>query len=190
MHRAVIRFLISRNLCMYTCNNLQVSWEYNVQWWLATPITSSKLSRDRCYGRRPLMTALIHVWQVFPKRGKLNIYIVGLFPKYCPAGPLCVLQPMDNSFLNHKLFWTWSIETNVQKVINSLNIKGISKLSLQPWQAGKSPFTAWGRNSTIMSTWEGSLECRVNICCQNACWLRLAMALVLSAWTLRDSQWS
>ena len=29
--RAVIKFLISRNLCVYTCNNLQVSWEYNVQ---------------------------------------------------------------------------------------------------------------------------------------------------------------
>ena len=52
------KFLISCNLCTYTCNNLQVSLEYNVQWWLTTPVTSTELSRDRCYGWQPLMTTL------------------------------------------------------------------------------------------------------------------------------------
>ena len=61
--RAVIKFLISRNLWMYTHNNLQVSWEYNVQWWLATPITSTELSRDRCYGWQPFMTTLKCIWR-------------------------------------------------------------------------------------------------------------------------------
>ena len=62
--RAVIKFLISRNLCMYTCNNLQVSWEYSVQWWLATPVTSTELSCDRCYGWQPLNNSPghIHLW--------------------------------------------------------------------------------------------------------------------------------
>ena len=54
--RAVIKFLISCNLCTYTRNNLQVSWEYNVH----TMVTcnthnTTELSRDRCYGLRPFM---------------------------------------------------------------------------------------------------------------------------------------
>ena len=50
--RAVIKFLISCNLCTYTRNNLQVSWEYNVQWWLATPVTplSSTVTGVTGYG--------------------------------------------------------------------------------------------------------------------------------------------
>ena len=31
LFRAVIKLLISCNLCMYTCNNLRASWEYNVE---------------------------------------------------------------------------------------------------------------------------------------------------------------
>ena len=72
---------------MYTCNNLQVRWEYNVQWWLATPVTSSELSRDRCYGRRPLMTTL-YKGPLYAAPTSMRASLIKDLPLWEPQGPL------------------------------------------------------------------------------------------------------
>ena len=59
--KVVIKFLISLNLCLCTCNNLWVNWKYNVQRWTTTLVTSTELSHDRCYRWQPWQ-ARLSVW--------------------------------------------------------------------------------------------------------------------------------
>ena len=61
LSRAVIKFFSSRSKIRFTRNISQKIYSASFSFLLWSPVTSSEFSRNRCYGLRPLMTALLRM---------------------------------------------------------------------------------------------------------------------------------